>query len=357
MEKVYRTLLRGLSSVPFISFSGVKSSIYRRLGANIGEHVYFAPHSRITLPNFRNMKIGDGVRFGPYVNIYCKGLEVGEDTHFSEGVYAGGPAVLKVGKGCFFARRVYIDLNEPVIIEDDVGIGADYIFTHSVWHPVTEGGPRKFAPVHIKRGAWIPAGVFIMPGVTIGEGATVGARAVVVDDVPDGVLAVGVPAKITKSAEEAKRNLSFGEKSEIVKGILDAYTSEVAKTADAALAEMPSDNLFSKVYSMESIGKRLFWARKRRIGIIYSDVAIGKEHTVRVEDFCRKFDVILFVALVTIPEEFMKTFAEKRFYNLFWFSVDGKIRKRSWKQEVVSLHNFFRSRYGIRFRFYGDTSV
>lgn len=42
----------------------------------------------------------------------------------------------------------------------------------------------------------IGAGAKILGGVRIGTGARVGANAVVVTDVPDGALAVGVPAKI-----------------------------------------------------------------------------------------------------------------------------------------------------------------
>lgn len=353
MEKSWRAMLLVLSCVPFFSLSGLKSWIYRRAGASVGEHVHFAPYSRIVLPDFHNLKIGDGTVFGRSVKIYCESLEVGQDTHFSAGVFADGPASLKVGDGCYFFRGVYIDLNEPVIIEDDVGIGADYIFTHSIWHPVTEGGPRKFAGVHIKRGAWIPAGVFIMPGVTIGEGATVGARAVVVEDVPDGVLVVGIPAKIVKTAEEARRKLSFEDKSEIVKQILDEYTSSTAKATTRALSEMPLANLFSKGYLIETTRKRLFWVHKNRTAVVYSVTTIGEARIACLEDLCRKFDTVLLVSLIAIPEGLTKKLEEKQFSNLFWFNVEEKIRKRSWKQEAVSLHEFFWSRYGIRFRFQG----
>jgi UDP-perosamine 4-acetyltransferase len=44
--------------------------------------------------------------------------------------------------------------------------------------------------------AFLGVGARVIPGVTIGADATVGAGGVVVRDLPDGVLAVGVPAKI-----------------------------------------------------------------------------------------------------------------------------------------------------------------
>ena len=46
----------------------------------------------------------------------------------------------------------------------------------------------------IGAGAWLGAGAKILDGVTIGDRAIVGAGAVVREAVPDGAIAVGVPA-------------------------------------------------------------------------------------------------------------------------------------------------------------------
>ena len=43
----------------------------------------------------------------------------------------------------------------------------------------------------------------IMPGVTVGENAVVGAMSFVNCDIPDNCVAVGVPAKVIKSADYA----------------------------------------------------------------------------------------------------------------------------------------------------------
>jgi acetyltransferase-like isoleucine patch superfamily enzyme len=54
------------------------------------------------------------------------------------------------------------------------------------------------APVRIKRNAWICTGASILPGVTVGAGSIVAAGAVVTRDVPDGVLVMGVPARVIR---------------------------------------------------------------------------------------------------------------------------------------------------------------
>jgi sugar O-acyltransferase (sialic acid O-acetyltransferase NeuD family) len=57
--------------------------------------------------------------------------------------------------------------------------------------------------VHIGRGAFLSAGVTIAPRVRIGAGSIVGAGATVVDDIPPGVLAYGVPARVIRTLADS----------------------------------------------------------------------------------------------------------------------------------------------------------
>jgi serine O-acetyltransferase len=50
----------------------------------------------------------------------------------------------------------------------------------------------------------VGAGARILGGVTIGDGARIGANAVVIEDIPAGATAVGVPAKISGSRKSTK---------------------------------------------------------------------------------------------------------------------------------------------------------
>jgi serine O-acetyltransferase len=56
--------------------------------------------------------------------------------------------------------------------------------------PSCRGAPRFGGHVDVG------AGAKILGGVTVGDHERIGANAVVLDDVPDGALAVGVPARI-----------------------------------------------------------------------------------------------------------------------------------------------------------------
>lgn len=82
-------------------------------------------------------------------------------------------------------------IHERVVIEDNVNI----------YQNVTLGGngkenqPYPGVP-HICEGATIYAGACVLGPVRIGKNAVVGANAVVLCDVPDNCVAVGIPAEI-----------------------------------------------------------------------------------------------------------------------------------------------------------------
>jgi len=116
---------------------------------------------------------------------------------------------VKIGKNCFFAPYVEIDLLYPhlVTIEDNVGIGSNtMIFVHS--NPTanlylkSHGYPRKVEPVNIKSGAVIGPGTIITAGITIGKNAMTAVGSVITQDVPDYCVVAGNPARVVKKIEE-----------------------------------------------------------------------------------------------------------------------------------------------------------
>lgn len=57
-------------------------------------------------------------------------------------------------------------------------------------------------PIVIGDGAWVGSGAIINPGVCIGKNSIVGAGAVVTKNIPDSVVAVGVPARPIKKISD-----------------------------------------------------------------------------------------------------------------------------------------------------------
>ena len=76
-------------------------------------------------------------------------------------------------------------------------------------HPI-DPGPRRTGweyaePITIADNVWLGGGVIVCPGVTIGQDTVVGAGAVVTKDLPAGVVAAGVPARVRREIGEQDR--------------------------------------------------------------------------------------------------------------------------------------------------------
>lgn len=106
---------------------------------------------------------------------------------------------LRIGKhvfinsGCRFQDQGGITLGDGALIGHNVIMAT---LNHS--EQPEERANLHTAPIHIGRNVWIGASATILPGVTIGDGAIVGAGAVVTRDVPENMIAAGVPAKILR---------------------------------------------------------------------------------------------------------------------------------------------------------------
>ena len=101
----------------------------------------------------------------------------------------------KLGYKTDIGAFTYINAQHGVIIEDFVQIGS-----HCSIYSISTID-NKEGQVKLKKGCKIGSHSVIMPGVTIGENSIVGAHSFVNSDIPDGVVAVGVPAKIIKKIE------------------------------------------------------------------------------------------------------------------------------------------------------------
>ena len=142
------------SGVPLLDLKGLKARI--EPGAIIRDDV----------------EIGDNavVMMGAVINI---GAVIGAGTMIDMGAVLGGRAMVgkncHIGAGTVLAGVVEPASATPVIIEDDVMIGANAV---------------------------------VLEGVHVGKGAVVAAGAVCVEDVPAGAVVAGVPARVIKMRDE-----------------------------------------------------------------------------------------------------------------------------------------------------------
>lgn len=111
---------------------------------------------------------------------------------------------VEIHPGARLGRRLFIDHGMGVVIGETAEVGEDVV----IFHGTTLGGvtmrPGKRHPTVGDR-VVIGAGAKVLGPITLGDDAKIGANAVVVHDVGDNCVAVGVPAKRMKhDADPAK---------------------------------------------------------------------------------------------------------------------------------------------------------
>lgn len=142
------------SAIPLLDMKDIKARI--EPGAVIREQVTIGENAVIMM--------------GAIINI---GAVIGEGTMIDMGVVMGGRATVgahcHIGAGTVLAGVIEPASATPVIVEDNAFIGANAV---------------------------------VIEGVHIGKNAVVAAGSVVINDVPDGAVVAGVPAKIIKYKDQ-----------------------------------------------------------------------------------------------------------------------------------------------------------
>ncbi|GAK14447.1 2,3,4,5-tetrahydropyridine-2,6-dicarboxylate N-acetyltransferase [Geomicrobium sp. JCM 19039] len=145
------------SAIPLLDMKNIKARI--EPGAIIRDQVIIGDNSVIMM--------------GASINI---GAVVGEGTMIDMNVVMGGRATVgkncHIGAGAVLAGVVEPPSAQPVIVEDEVVVGANAV---------------------------------ILEGVRVGKGAVVAAGAIVTEDVPENVVVAGTPARVIKDIDEGTR--------------------------------------------------------------------------------------------------------------------------------------------------------
>ena len=112
---------------------------------------------------------------------------------------------IEIHPGAKVGRRVFIDHGMGVVVGETAEIGDEC----TIYQGVTLGGTSltKGAKRHptLGRGVIVGANSQVLGGFTVGDGARVGANAVLLQPVPPGATAVGIPARIVVKEDDAAR--------------------------------------------------------------------------------------------------------------------------------------------------------
>lgn len=133
-------------------------------------------------------------------------VELGDRVRVYDNTYiqTGQGGSLKIGADTSIQPRCQFSAYKaPIQIGSHVQIAPNCAF-YPYDHGIAPGERIGKQPLQTKGGitieddVWLGYGVIVLDGVRIGKGAVVGAGAVVTQDVPDGAIAVGVPARVVK---------------------------------------------------------------------------------------------------------------------------------------------------------------
>ncbi len=160
-----------------------------------------------------NAVLGDGTSVWHLAQVREDAV-LGENCVIGRGAYVG-PGV-RMGNNCKLQN--YALVYEPAVLEDGVFVGPAVVFTNDHYpRAVTPDGRLKrgddwdMVAVHCLEGASIGARSVCVAPVTIGRWALVAAGSVVIEDVPDFALVVGVPARRIRWVGRAGEPLQPGD--------------------------------------------------------------------------------------------------------------------------------------------------
>ncbi len=103
---------------------------------------------------------------------------------------------LRLGYKTDIGAFTYINAKNGVVIEDFVQIGS-----HCSIYSISTIDD-KVGEVTLRKNCKIGSHSVVMPGITVGENSVIGAFSLVNSNIPDNVVAGGVPAKVIKSLNE-----------------------------------------------------------------------------------------------------------------------------------------------------------
>jgi len=146
---------------------------------------------------------------GPVIIENSGVIEIGDQVIFDAKWYK--PIYISLSRSdarLTIENNVFINYGTEISLVKEVSIGArsligiDCLIYDTDWHSLDgSDGEVPGEATRIGRGVWLGARVIVLRGVTIGDNSVVAANSVVTRDIPNNVLAGGIPAKVIRSIE------------------------------------------------------------------------------------------------------------------------------------------------------------
>lgn len=162
----------------------------------------------------RRTVIGDGAVLRSHTVIYAGSVigrnfttgnkaNVREECTIGDDVSIGTMAVVEhhvvLERGVRLHSQSFVP--EYCVLEEGAWLGPNAVLTNTRY-PLSPEAKTTPRPVRLCRGAIVGANATVLPGVTVGAGSLVGAGSVVVEDVPEGAVVAGNPARFLRNRDE-----------------------------------------------------------------------------------------------------------------------------------------------------------
>lgn len=138
------------------------------------------------------------------------GVRIGKGSAIHTGARFYNPKGIRIGKDSIIGEGAVLDGRDKLIIGDHVDITSK-VMIYNGQHDIRDSQFKAiFSPVVIEDYVFIGPRAIILPGVTIKKGGVVAAGAVVREDVEEGMVVGGVPAKPLKERGLKDFNYKLG---------------------------------------------------------------------------------------------------------------------------------------------------
>lgn len=178
----------GATIEPFVILGLAPRNVAQEAPLTIGSDAHIRSHSVI----YAGSEVGARFQTG-------HGVLIREANRIGDDVSIGSHSVVEhhvvIGNHVRIHSNAFIP--EFSVLEDDAWVGPNAVLTNARY-PLAPDAKATLKGPTLRQGAKVGANATLLPGITVGRNALIGAGSVVVEDVPDGAVVAGNPARVIR---------------------------------------------------------------------------------------------------------------------------------------------------------------